>query len=633
LNQRRQTLEILRHLATKPGHDEVKADFRQLLVEEFGAELSALEFERRVPEVKGRLDALIGRTIFEAKSDLVKEWADVERRMPDYLADREREEREKFVGVASDRLRWVVFELDSGRLVKVSERTLDPEKAPEFLAWLDGAVALKSSLPPDPLTIRIELGQDSVAFRRAAAQLTALWSRLKSEPAVLLKRQLWSQLLKLVYGKDVESDTLWIQHTFLVIVAKAIAVAVLGLREDDPRDLLSGRAFEAAGISGAVESDFFNWVVVDAEGQDVVRRIATHVRRFRLGEVESDVLKILYESLIDRDERHGLGEYYTPDWLAAKVVRNAVDRPLEQRVLDPACGSGTFLFHAVRRFLAEAEDAGVPIADRSRVATDHVAGMDIHPVAVIIARVTFLLALAPVLSARSGGLSIPVFLGDAMQLFGRRDGHQGAYGPGAARRAGRGCDKARLSRNFLSRSGLVRQGRRGDARRLRSGPPTVSSRSASHARGRDALQARRDQGREVCSFGPRRDLSRIRRLAARRTRFRVGLRGSQSLASPRLLGWGRLGACSRRKPALGRLSAHEPGSAKAVQGVGEGRAGLCGREARDAERFVGAFHGSCDLPLSATRRTNCVRAALGCPHPWAVRTIPLRLVSLCPPRL
>jgi hypothetical protein len=45
-----------------------------------------------------------------------------------------------------------------------------------------------------------------------------------------------------------------------------------------------------------------------------------------------------------------------------------------------------------------------------------VAGTDIHPVAVIIARVTYLLALAPALGQRSGGLSVPVYLGDAMQL-------------------------------------------------------------------------------------------------------------------------------------------------------------------------------------------------------------------------
>ena len=64
------TLALLYHLATRPGHDEVKADFRQLLIEEFGAELGTLDFERRVPEVKGRLDALIGRTVFEARGTL-----------------------------------------------------------------------------------------------------------------------------------------------------------------------------------------------------------------------------------------------------------------------------------------------------------------------------------------------------------------------------------------------------------------------------------------------------------------------------------------------------------------------------------------------------------------------------------
>jgi hypothetical protein len=42
--------------------------------------------------------------------------------------------------------------------------------------------------------------------------------------------------------------------------------------------------------------------------------------------------------------------------------------------------------------------------------------MDIHPVAVIIARVTYLLGLAPVLSGRAGAISVPVYLGDAMQL-------------------------------------------------------------------------------------------------------------------------------------------------------------------------------------------------------------------------
>lgn len=412
----RRTTELLLHLATRPGHDEVKADFRSLLIEEFGAELSALDFERRVPEVRGRIDALIGRTVFEAKSDLEREWSDVERRMPDYLSDREREEGEHFVGIASDGVKWAVFEVREGALVVVKRTTLDADKPEAFLAWLDGALALKASLFPDALTIRAELGGESVAYHLVQAEMVRLWGRLQGDPAERLKRQLWAELLKLVYGREVQSDALWFQHSYLVVVAKCIALAVMDLREDDPRRMLSGDAFTGAGIHGAVESDFFDWIIADPIGEALVRRIMVHVRRFRLREVESDVLKILYESLIDRDERHGLGEYYTPDWLAAKVVRHAVDRPLEQKVLDPACGSGTFLFHAVRRVIAEADEAGMPATTRALEATSLVAGTDIHPVAVIIARVTYLLALAPALAGRSGPLSIPVFLGDAMQL-------------------------------------------------------------------------------------------------------------------------------------------------------------------------------------------------------------------------
>jgi hypothetical protein len=365
VTQKPESLEILRHLASKPGHDEVKGDFRSILVAEFDVPLADVRFEQRI-EVKSRTDALIGRTVFEAKKDLVREWADVERKMPDYLRNREDETGEPFVGIASDGRLWRVLAREGDALVTIKETILNPDKPNDFLDWLDGALALKVSLPPDPTTVRIELGADSVAFHTAETALRELWERLKTQPTILLKRQLWAQLLKIVYGRDIETDELWLQHTYLVVVAKCIAFAVLGLNEDNPARLLSGEALASAGVNGAVESDFFDWIVADSEGTKLVKRVMAHVRRFRLGEVESDVMKTLYESLIEREQRHGLGEYYTPDWLAAKTTRHVIDRPLEQKVLDPACGSGTFLFHAIRLFLAEAEESGTPRELRAR---------------------------------------------------------------------------------------------------------------------------------------------------------------------------------------------------------------------------------------------------------------------------
>ena len=124
-------------------HDEVKADFRQLLTTEFDVPLADVRFEQRI-EVKSRTDALIGRTVFEAKRDLTREWDDVERKMPDYLANREAETGEPFVGIASDGRLWRVLALDQGKLVRIKETNLNPDKPDEFIAWLDGALALKS---------------------------------------------------------------------------------------------------------------------------------------------------------------------------------------------------------------------------------------------------------------------------------------------------------------------------------------------------------------------------------------------------------------------------------------------------------------------------------------------------------
>jgi hypothetical protein len=408
--------EVVTELARRPGHEAVRTHVSALLTEGLGAELRDIAHEQRVVEAKGRIDALLGRTVLEFKSNLAKERADALEELSRYLPERERATGERFIGIATDGADWEAFELRDGAPFSLRRYKTDPKKPQELLAWLDGAVATRAEIPPDALNVIAELGQGSVAFMRAQRGLADAWRQVSTHPTASLQRQLWSQLLTLVYGKEIEDDELWLQHTFLVIVAKAIAARIMEVEADEPEAILSGRVFSAAGIVGAVESDFFDWILLAPGGPDLVRRLARHVGRFKLREVKTDVMKVLYESLIDRSQRHGLGEYYTPDWLASKMVRKAVTAPLEQHVLDPACGSGTFLFHAVRRVLDEAKEAGLEEQDRASEATRLVAGMDIHPVAVIIARVTYLLALAPVIAARAGAISIPIYLGDSMQL-------------------------------------------------------------------------------------------------------------------------------------------------------------------------------------------------------------------------
>ena len=407
--------ELAVALASRPGHEAVRTQVAEILRHGFGAGYEAFSHEVRLPEVHGRADLLFGATVLEFKSDLRREAGDVLARLPDYLAERQRQTGRRYLGIATDGATFIAYELREGALVELTRHEVRAATPDALLHWLEPALSDRDELQPEPLVFQRELGRDSLTFGRARLALAALWDGLRGHPEVALKRELWDGLLREAYGSPVGDDVLFLQHTYLTIVAKTLAARVLDLPVDDADDVLSGQALRDAGIHGAVEGDFFDWVLLEPDGRDLVLRLARQVARFRLRDIEADVLKALYESLIDPAQRRDLGEYYTPDWLAARLVAATLFEPLTAVVLDPACGSGTFLFHALRRLLAAARAAGWSDARTVREAALRVRGLDVHPVAVIIARVTWLLALGEAIRERDGDLHVPVYLGDAMQ--------------------------------------------------------------------------------------------------------------------------------------------------------------------------------------------------------------------------
>ncbi|AWN35649.1 N-6 DNA methylase [Methylobacterium radiodurans] len=431
---------VVAELARRPGHEKVRALLHRLLTGALGARSEQIAFERALPEVRGRVDALLGRTLIEIKADLRREAAAAEAQLARYLPEREAATGQRYVGLATDGACFVAYEMRAGALVPLGACDARPAEARDLTAWLEGVIAVRDWLPADAVGITNELGRRSVAFARTHALLRTAWAAVAADPEASLKRQLWERHLGFVYGKAVGGDDLWLQHTYLVILAKAIAAGAMRIHGRSPEDLLDGRAFRDAGVHGAVEEDFFGWILGAPEGPGIVASLAGHAARFDLGSVDVDLLKVLYESLIDPEQRHDLGEYYTPDWLARKVVRRALDAPATQSCLDPACGSGSFLFHAVRLKRAALAEAGVPAGAVAAACCAAITGFDVHPVAVIFARVTYLLALGESLLAREDAISLPVYLGDALQWNVRRDAVEQdlviAVPPTGARRSG-----------------------------------------------------------------------------------------------------------------------------------------------------------------------------------------------------
>jgi SAM-dependent methyltransferase len=376
--------------------------------------------------VRRRIDVEVGATVFEVKRDLrpgnVR--ADAVEQLAGYVRERAAQIGSRYVGVVTDGVEWDAYHVTDEAFRQVSSFMLDARSldVDGLVIWLDGVLATIDRISPTPAEISRRLGAGSPAHGLDIADLTVLYERSRSQPSIRLKRELWAKLLMTALGTSfADEDALFVEHTLLVATAEILGHAVVGI---DPSDasisaatLLGGHLFTEAQIRGVVEEDFFDWVVEVEGGPAFVRTLARRLSRFDWSDVEHDVMKVLYESVIAPDTRHRLGEYYTPDWLAAAVVDAVVDEPLKQRVLDPACGSGTFLFHAVRAYLDAADAVGISLRESISGVTKHVIGLDVHPVAVTLARVTYLLAIGRTrLQAEDRpGFNVPVYLGDSVQ--------------------------------------------------------------------------------------------------------------------------------------------------------------------------------------------------------------------------
>jgi hypothetical protein len=383
-----------------------------------------------------RIDVETGTTVIEVKKNLRVGGvlSEAKTQLGNYVATRVQQTGARYLGVLTDGHEWILFIPDpdsSGEIIQAGEPlitngAMDTDK---LRSWMGAVLFTLERVRPTPEAIRDRLGADSPSHQADHASLQALYDANREKATVDLKRQLWAKLLRTAFGSEFQDqERLFLDHTLLVLTAEAIAHAVVGFplsgpNAVSPRDLGEGRLFSAAQIHGVVESDFFDWVLEVDGGAEFVRSLASRIAKFDWTQVEHDVLKHLYESVISAETRQALGEYYTPDWLTDRIVAKEYSKPLETRVLDASAGSGTFVFHAVRAYLQAAETVGQTVGEAVDGVVRHVYGMDIHPVAVTLARVTYLLAIGTErLSHKTRGkITIPVYLGDSIQWEQKRD--------------------------------------------------------------------------------------------------------------------------------------------------------------------------------------------------------------------
>jgi hypothetical protein len=305
----------------------------------------------------------------------------------------------------------------------------------------------------------------------------------------------WRKTMDLVYGKEVvekiSEDTLLDLFTKLTIYvtwlkslgATLLEAALGGGRYTIPLRLYlegsaaatrlfwHGEALARFNITYMFERDEYDWVF-DPSVAPKLDAFFRDLGAFLLSidwsqEVGLDLLKRVYQNIVPREIRRQLGEFYTPDWIAQLIIWRAlhilvkgsppqeaivpdpIGRAVElidefykkrgriPRFIDPTCGSFTFGVHYINALLKWYITKKVPVhpVEFARMIMDSVVGIDLNPVAVITARVNYLLQIYRLLTIHHGGFlaeqpAIPILRLDLLSLHlsrGIREKHKTLY--------------------------------------------------------------------------------------------------------------------------------------------------------------------------------------------------------------
>ena len=467
------------------GSSVTEADFRREAAKIFdvAADKAGIELYQRdeYTVARGRLDSVYNRLIIEYKRPGVLKTNNsnaanqsVIQQLRGYMTDlakKEKRDLQRFVGAAIDG-RLVIFIRPTGDILRAEDPAeISTASVARLLRFLFSLASGRALLPEN-------LVEDFGPGLHAQKAVKALYETLNASEHPLVKRLFeqwrtffgeatdygeWSS--KIEGKKEFQSflkamglkpeaaeapKVFFALHTYYALLIKLVAslaaerfaggvptpLGNMASQDDDALhksfiDIENGGLFRQYGIRNFLEGDFFGWYTV-AWNPDIATAVRGLVQRLSEYDASSlelapenarDLLKKLYHYLLPREIRHDLGEYYTPDWLAERLVVQTLGSSdlgdATKRVVDPACGSGTFLVVLMKHIRARATAHGRNPRDVLKLILSNVIGIDLNPLAVIAARTNYLLGLGDLLRHREGEIDIPVYQADSVMMPGR----------------------------------------------------------------------------------------------------------------------------------------------------------------------------------------------------------------------
>jgi hypothetical protein len=464
-------LTIRKHASESQNEEQLKirveATLRPIL-DQWGIQWASYEHRH---EISGRKDALYGRVIIEYKEpsilDSASEFKKGKEQVKKYITSEAGDPKDygRYFGVLLDgnKISFVRFRRGAW---EEQEQPLGVN-AQTVLRLLQSIRGLRRK-PIDAESLLLDFGPKSEISKKA---ILILYNSLVDKNAVRTDmlfsdwKRVFSQVCsystdKLVglvdcYGLEKKVDVeklLFAVHTYYTILMKLLTSEIVTLFADsllgsylkrveeayyrnpqemrtEMQDLEEGGIFALVGIRNFLEADYFAWYLDEwnKEIGSVMFELTERLLEYEPATVElnpervKDLFKRLYQNLVPREIRHKLGEYFTPDWLAELLLDEVgYDGNPEKSVLDPACGSGTFLVLTIKRIREYAEDHFVDQRTLVTKIIQNVRGIDLNPLAALAAKANYLIALSDLIRYRPReGIEIPIYLADSISVVRR----------------------------------------------------------------------------------------------------------------------------------------------------------------------------------------------------------------------
>jgi len=284
--------------------------------------------------------------------------------------------------IVTNWLKWRIYKVTKQGLQLVEE--CDRDRAETILKTQVIPELKILKIPPIPRNVEILYTLDLDKLLNA---LRNVFNALKERVKPLYEA--YKSIMAMLYGEAQENffEDLYIRHTYMQMAVSASLAAALDIA-GSPEVICSG-SLRADNVVLDTALPYLNWwrlALYNPSLRGSIEEVCNtlveraHMVDWSLG--AEDVFRMLYEFLIDRETRRKIGEYYTPLWLV-ELMLNEFDLR-ERIVLDPFCGSGTFLVKAFHRKVEQGEDI-----DK---AFNEVVGFDVNPLAIATARAELILA-------------------------------------------------------------------------------------------------------------------------------------------------------------------------------------------------------------------------------------------------